>query len=198
MSHTLVSFLKFHAELLRTDEAAVADVRRAGCPRCRGRLDVANFPRKVRGIDEACEKVGRYGIRLSLCCASEGCRKRATPPSVRFFGRRVYASFVVVLVSLDAVGVDEPPSVAPRSSPTWATRKRWSTWWRNDLLREPWFVALAARLATPLDVSRMPAVLVDRFEGSLVESIARTLALLSPLTTRSAAPPLTSCSVRVR
>lgn len=32
---------------------------------------------------------------MSLCCAR--CRKRRTPPSVRFLGRRVYLAAVVVL-----------------------------------------------------------------------------------------------------
>jgi hypothetical protein len=36
---------------------------------------------------------------LSLCCSRDGCRRRMTPPSVRFLGRRVYLGAVLVLVS---------------------------------------------------------------------------------------------------
>ena len=45
------------------------------------------------------------GVARNGSCASafvatrEGCRRRHTPPSVRFLGRRVYAGLVVVLVS---------------------------------------------------------------------------------------------------
>jgi hypothetical protein len=47
--------------------------------------------------------------RLSLCCSQ--CRRRTTPPSVRFLGRRVYLAAVVVLVQRDAA----PAVVASRS-----------------------------------------------------------------------------------
>jgi hypothetical protein len=30
-----------------------------------------------------------YGQRFSFCCAVGGCRKRTTPPSLRFLGRKV-------------------------------------------------------------------------------------------------------------
>ena len=40
-----------------------------------------------------------YGLRLSFCSARDGCRKRATPPSVRFLGRKVFLGAVVVLVA---------------------------------------------------------------------------------------------------
>ncbi len=70
-------------------------------------------------------------LRFSLCCAREGCRRRHTPPSVRFMGRRVYAGLVVVLVSAmihglkpervqllrEALGIDR------------RTLERWRQWW---------------------------------------------------------------------
>ena len=40
--------------------------------------------------------------RFSLCCGREGCRKRATPPSLRFLGRRVYLCAVVLVASMFA------------------------------------------------------------------------------------------------
>ncbi|HRZ54915.1 MAG TPA: hypothetical protein P5525_05600 [Candidatus Paceibacterota bacterium] len=41
----------------------------------------------------------RWQVRFSLCCGKEGCRRRNTPPSVRFLGRWVYAGLVVILVA---------------------------------------------------------------------------------------------------
>jgi hypothetical protein len=42
-----------------------------------------------------------YGIRLSLCCGRIGCRRRVLPPSVLFWGRRVYwAAVFLVVVAL--------------------------------------------------------------------------------------------------
>ena len=38
-------------------------------------------------------------IGCSFCCDREGCRKRVTPPSVRFLGRKVYLHAVIILVA---------------------------------------------------------------------------------------------------
>jgi len=37
---------------------------------------------------------------LSFCCALDGCRSRATPPSLRFLGRKVYLAAIVVLIAI--------------------------------------------------------------------------------------------------
>ena len=57
----------------------------------------ARYPRMPRGfsrsvLGEQCER------RLSYCCEREGCRKRCTPPSVRFLGRKVYLGGVITLI----------------------------------------------------------------------------------------------------
>jgi len=52
------------------------------CPPC--------YPRKPRGIPFVPEE--SYEYRLRFCCAEDGCRRRITPPSVRFFGRKVFLS----------------------------------------------------------------------------------------------------------
>lgn len=88
---------------------------------CGGALHRANYPRKVRGLPpgaSAGDGAGGPGpeLRLSFCCAREGCRKRHTPASLRFLGRRVYAGVVLVLVMAPA---------ARRSAP--ATRRGPST-----------------------------------------------------------------------
>src|SRR5271157_4368665 len=76
-----------HFELL--DMSAVTD----------GPLHRSDYDRKPRGalIAPAGEAFVR---RFSLCCGREGCRKRATPPSLRFLGRRVYLGAVVLVASM--------------------------------------------------------------------------------------------------
>ena len=69
--------------LQRVDEDLAAQARVAGCT-CGGRLHSAVYPRKPRG-GPAGLGTG-YETRLSYCCAAEGCRRRTTPPSVRFLG----------------------------------------------------------------------------------------------------------------
>ena len=70
--------------LRRVDEDFARVTKEAGC-RCRGVLHVANYPRKPRcswELPEGCD------LRLSFTCAE--CRKRSTPPSALFLGRKVY------------------------------------------------------------------------------------------------------------
>ncbi len=69
---------------------------RKGCS-CGGRLHSANYPRAPRGGPDHLPE--EYRSRFSFCCDRDGCRKRMTPPSVRFLGRKVYLGAVVILVS---------------------------------------------------------------------------------------------------
>jgi hypothetical protein len=41
-----------------------------------------------------------YCEGLSLCYAEDNCRKRTTPPSLRFLGRRVYVAVTMLLISV--------------------------------------------------------------------------------------------------
>ncbi len=87
----------FFAFLLEADREIAAEARAAGCADCGGVLHSARFRRKPRGgppeVGEEAE------LRYSFCCAEEGCRKRRTPASLRFLGRKVYYGIVVVVVS---------------------------------------------------------------------------------------------------
>ena len=90
---------KFFHWLLQIDEATCQKVAAQGCAECRGRLHRADYPRKPRGgLLELTGEV--FSRRFSLCCGREGCRRRATTPSVRFLGRRVYLGVVVLLASV--------------------------------------------------------------------------------------------------
>ena len=99
---------KFFEQLEEEDARMAARVRLAGCPHCEGRLDRADYPRKPRGGDLAAggERLDR---RIGLCCAREGCRRRATPPSVVFLGRRVYLGIAVLKASLAAAATRSSP-----------------------------------------------------------------------------------------
>lgn len=190
-SHEEGSSIKFHDLLLALDERAAARVREAGCPRCGGPLYAAHYERKVRGISAGAAEAGQYGRRLSLCCGREGCRARATPPSLRFAGRRVYAAITIVVLSLGTEQVEASTAAevwATRQSPTWSTRARWLSWWRSGVFSSPWFSALCAQLATPVEAEAAPGSLLARFAGSVTERMTHLLVWLAPLTTASLAP----------
>ena len=100
---TVFSNASFPAALLALDEELAAAAQRAGCLKCGGRLHWARYPRKPRSGPWALPD--GYEVRHSFCCAREGCRRRTTPGSVRFLGRRVYLSAVVVLGTVLQQGV---------------------------------------------------------------------------------------------
>lgn len=105
-SHELGVDVQFLRSLSALDEAITERVRAERCVYCGGRLDRADYPRKPRGGVFAPETEA-WSRRLSLCCSQEGCRRRSTPPSVRFLGRRVYAEVVIVLASMAALVVEQ-------------------------------------------------------------------------------------------
>ena len=119
MFHDWIAEDKFFALLEQGDARAAAAVKAAGCRYCGGRLDRADYPRKPRGgsMAAAGESLVR---RISFCCAQEGCRRRATPPSLVFLGRKVYLGIVVVVASLLALTPPKPspgPVLLPPPSP---------------------------------------------------------------------------------
>jgi hypothetical protein len=90
---------KLFVILNQIDSDLAEKTRAQGCS-CGGRLHTSNYPRKPRApVDLGAENRKRH----SFCCAE--CRRRETPPSVRFFGRRVYAFPIVVLLTALAAGL---------------------------------------------------------------------------------------------
>ena len=102
MYQAVVADAKFHEQLLIFDRDLAASARTAGCWRCGGTLHSASYSRKPRGCPDG---LGHgYAERFSFCCAVDGCRKRTTPPSLRFLGRHVYLAAVVTLISALMLG----------------------------------------------------------------------------------------------
>ncbi|MGK5084883.1 hypothetical protein WDW37_16465 [Bdellovibrionota bacterium FG-1] len=112
---------RFFQSLFIHDQELCLALKLKPCARCGGKLDVANFKRKLRD--------GPNGdiLRLGLCCRRDGCRKRVLPPSMRFLGRRVYSSLTVILYLefRDLLGFE--PEICRR------TLGRWREFWRQHL-----------------------------------------------------------------
>ncbi|HEY4746112.1 MAG TPA: hypothetical protein VIH38_01050, partial [Steroidobacteraceae bacterium] len=122
---------KFHEQLLVFDRDLSATARAAGCRECGGTLHSAPFARKPRGGPAGLGK--GYGQRFSFCCAVDGCRKRTTPPSLRFLGRKVYLATVVTLISAMLLGATAARLERPSGVPGIDRRTvaRWRAWWRS-------------------------------------------------------------------
>lgn len=182
MCHAVLESPTFFALLLHIDEELAEAARAAGCPACGGVLHQADYPRKPRG----CPRPWRtaFATRRSFCCAQ--CRRRLTPRSVRFLGRRVYLGLFVV------VGCMRPSRPHPQAHALAATLalplrtlRRWQTWWREQLAQTPLWSAAQGRFVPPVDLQQAPRSLLERFLGAAAHALAALLRFLSPLTSRS-------------
>jgi hypothetical protein len=90
MYHDLPPTARFWSFLLAVDQDLAEETRKKACP-CGGHLHAANYPRKPRGTPVQLPELQCF--RLSFCCDRDppkADRKRTTPPSARFLGRKVY------------------------------------------------------------------------------------------------------------
>ena len=175
---------EFFEGLLAVDVAIVERATAQSCRYCGGRLHRGDYPRKPRGglIGKAAESFRR---RFSLCCGREGCRRRATPPSVRFLGRRVYLGAVVIVASMVAV-MKRAASAARRSTGIAArTMRRWLRWWRGPFTCTSVFVAVSSRMVPAVSRRALPWSIVERLVGPLEERVGQLLGWLQPITTGS-------------
>ncbi|XXY46428.1 hypothetical protein WME91_41160 [Sorangium sp. So ce269] len=135
---------KFFSCLQGIDQEIARQVARAGCPWCGGPLDRSDYDRKPRGDRFIAATVELPLRRISLCCRREGCRRRRTPPSVVFLGRRVYLGAVVIVASTMARRAMTTPFRAAT-----AARRAMTTPFRAATTRPGRGPARAARLPFP-------------------------------------------------
>lgn len=175
---------EFFERLMAIDMSIVARAAEQPCRDCGGPLHRGDYPRKPRGglFAGVAEEWRR---RFSLCCGREGCRHRATPPSVRFLGRRVFPGAVVIVASAVALAVASAGSVVRATGVPARTTRRWLQWWRGPFVASAPFVDLAARLIPAPDRRALPTSLLDRLASELAPAVAKLLGWLAPLTTTS-------------
>ena len=182
MYQAVLADAKFHEQLLDFDRDLSASARAAGCYRCGGALHSAQFARKPRGCPAGLSR--EYGQRFSFCCAVDGCRKRTTPASLRFLGRKVYLATVVTLISSRLHGTT-PARLARLSAVPGIDRRtiaRWRAWWRSSFSDGPFAAVARAALVPPLDIAALPVSLLDRFAGGVEQKLTALLHFLGPLT----------------
>jgi hypothetical protein len=162
VSLRLLGRRKFWELLFGIDRDVAASARERRCV-CGGVLHAANFPRKPRGGPT---DLGReYGVRFSLCCAVDGCRRRVTPESVRFLGRRVFFGAVVVLVAALREGLTPRRLAVLRRlfGVTRSTIERWRRWWREEFPGGEFWRAVRGRFVPAIAADDLPQALLDRF-----------------------------------
>ena len=179
----------FWAFLFTIDQDLAETTRRHGCP-CGGRLHRADYPRKPRGGTDT--PPATYKTRFSFCCNRDECRKRATPPSVRFLGRKIYLSAFIVLISAMRHG-PTPRRVRELASLFGVDRRtiaRWEKFWLEHFPQSHFWKTAGARVILLADVATLPLSLLNAFHVRYddCDGWDRLLRFFAPITT-AAGPP---------
>lgn len=173
---------EFLKSLYELDKIEAERVKRGGCEYCGGLLDRSDYWRNPRGLGIVEQK---YERRFSFCCRE--CRRRVTPGSVRFLGRKVYFGLVVVLVSYLRQGRE--PVLMRRllglSRASEVTIRRWLHWWRDSVVVSEFWRGVRSFFFPPLLEERFACSLYERFlsiSANLEEACRRLLQFLKPIT----------------
>jgi hypothetical protein len=172
---------------LEADRAIAEAARAEGCRFCEGPLHRGDYKREPRGVplelesEESCK-------RFSFCCGD--CRKRTTPPSMRFLGRRVYLGAVVVLVAAARSGLT-PERLGRlrrlfRAELSRRTIARWVAWWRGAFATSGFWMQVRGQLLRPVAAGTIPEGLLAAFTGEARERVLSLLRFLGPITSSTA------------
>jgi hypothetical protein len=181
MSHKFLFNSTFHTVLIAIDRELAEAVRQRGCP-CGGVLHQANYPRSPFGL--SAELRAAYEERFSFCC--DDCRRRTTPPSVRYFGRRWYPAPLLILISALMISINEYRRNQIKrhfgitvSESTW---KRWRRWWRNTFVETVFWKqarGLIPEAKRPMSMARRMLI---SFQGSIDNKMLLLLKFISDIT----------------
>jgi hypothetical protein len=174
----------FFSDLFEFDKQILERAQSGGCPHCGGRLDRGDYPRKPRG---PLEQFGEaYSRRFSLCCSRDGCRRRLTPPSVRFLGRKIYVAALVIAAAAAWIQASRRPGrildVGRR------TVHRWVRWWSGGFVESAFWTEARTRFMPPVIERKLPLTLLERFADQAPEPsaiVAAALEFVRPITTVS-------------
>ena len=172
---------QLHQLLEKVDADLAQEEGKQGCLYCDGKLHRADYDRKPRGGPQ-------WDRRYSFCCAEEDCRRRRTPESVRFLGRRAYAGLVVVLITTMMHGLK--PARVRRIREVLQidarTLKRWRQWWLDHFVRSSFWKVARARFMPPVCEQALPLSLWLSFELEGHHRLLAVLEFLRPITAPAA------------
>lgn len=184
MIRDYLSNTSFHQLLEKLDSDLAEQIRIKGCPHCGSTLHRADYPRSPLGLPKSSREY--YIERYSFCCAQDGCRKRVTPPSVRFLGCRRYPTFLIVLISALTFGATEKRCKRLQqlfgfmlNTKTW---QRWITWWREVFMTTGFWKSMNGIIPVTNVTGSFPRALLKIHTGQLKERLVWVLQFLTPLT----------------
>lgn len=154
------------------DKKIAIQYRKQKCPYCGGQLYYANYFRKPRGEPDGLPE--KCFIRFSLCCATEGCRRRVIPPSCRFFDRKVYWFIVVLITVADWQTNTEELNVFELSKQVGISRntlKRWFCFFKELFPKTLQWQSIRGQVPASVKNDELPSSLINHF--SKVTSCAK-------------------------
>jgi hypothetical protein len=173
---------RLYAFLMEVDRDLAAQAQQSKCRFCGGVLHSACYLRKPRGLPAGVDPGPAYPVRFSFCCSAEGCRRRHTPPSVRFLGRKVYLAVMVALLTAMRQG-PTPQSLGTLGGIFGVDRRtlgRWRLWWQSVFPESEFWRRMKARFLPPVPAADLPGSLIGRFHGNTLRArIIRVLKFLS-------------------
>ena len=166
----------------RVDKEKAEETCAGGCqvPDCNGVLHRSDYERKPRGFGAKNETVKR----VSYCCNQEDCRKRHTPPSLRFFGRKFYDGIIIVLLTAMTHGVNARRAAELRRKLgiEKKTLNRWRKWWLENFNQSAFWREVKGNFPNGIDQKIMPLSLADAFEvTSKKTGLLKLMEFLSPI-----------------
>jgi hypothetical protein len=124
-------------------------------------------------------------MRASFCCAEEGCRRRATPPSLRFLGRKVFFGVLVLLIPILREGPtpERLRRLEARFGVSRRTLYRWRRWWRETVTLSRWWQQQRGLFRGVVDGEKLPGSLLAAFGGlePIGDRVVAVLKLLASL-----------------
>ncbi|WP_434782575.1 hypothetical protein [Ferrovum myxofaciens] len=172
---------------MRIDQDHAATIRLRGCLHCGGPLHQTHYERKPR---DAPSSWIEEKIRFSFCCGH--CRRRCTPASVRFLGRRVYWGATVLLATALCHGLPLRRSnkLSQHFGVPIQTLRRWRQWWLTEFILTPVWQTLRGRFLPPVEAHSLPGELLHRCSARtatkstlLQDSMTQVMRWLAPLST---------------
>lgn len=180
--HDLLSNKTFFLFLLEIDANIRDLVKSGGCRICAGTLDCANFKRSGGyGIPTECE--GECLLRFSLCCRSDGCRKRHTTPSVRFLPFKSYLSLIIILISTLQHGINDKrvKALSQALGVSRDTVRKWRVWWLDKFCTSPYWKGIRG-IVMPTENKPTVDIFFATFEKSYPHAEASLIMASATLT----------------
>ncbi len=162
------------------DHDLAEQVRSGGCLHCGDVLHSACYPRKPRCGQRL---PADWCVRLSFCCAREGCRRRNTPPSVRFLSRHLYPTILIVLITAMAHGIttSRRRTLEAAFGVDRRTLERWRRWWQEIFAKSALWKSARTRFLAWRPQDSIPRWLLRHFAPLHRDRLMALLRFLAPI-----------------